>query len=323
MEIILGISVFITIALVILGIFFFVKSRWNPEAERVQKELWTLSMRGKYDQIIDITRKRRKFSNIPWLDTLLSKIPFMRKIDLLMQQSDAKHTLGIFLLTTGCLACISFLLITHFSKSLFISIPAGGFMGAIPFVYLSRKRTNRTKKFEELLPQALDTIARSLRAGHAFASGLQTVAQEFTDPIRTEFAKVVEELNFGIGIKESMLSLAERVDSQDLRFFTVAVIIQRETGGDLAEILENIARLMRERFKLYGRVRILSAEGKLSAMILIAIPILLVFYISLFNPTHLQTFLTDPLGRIFSGLSVFMMLLGAAIMRRMILAIKI
>lgn len=323
MEIIVGISIFITIVLVIVGIFYLIKGRHDPETVRVQKELRTLSLKREYSQYVDITRKRRKLSNIPWLDMLLSNVPFLRRIDLLLQQSDTKYPLGTVLLVTFCLASVGLLVSVHFSRSTFLAIPVAGLLGMIPFLCLSVKKNNRTKKFEQQLPQALDTIARSLRAGHAFASGLQMVAQEFADPVGVEFAKVVEEINFGIGIKDALVSLAERVDSQDLRFFTVAVIIQRETGGDLAEILENIARLMRERFKLYGRIRILSAEGKLSAMILIAIPICIVFYISFFNPNHLNVMLTDPLGKMFSGLSVFMMILGAAIMRRMILAIKI
>lgn len=323
MELIVGISIFITIVLVIVGIFYLLKGRHDPETVRVQKELRVLSMKKEDTQIIDILRKRRRFSNITWLDTLLSKMPFMQKIDILLQQSDTKYPVGVFVLITSSLACVGFLFVAYGAKNILISIPAGGLMGTLPFLYLSVKRTARTKKFEQQLPQALDTIARSLRAGHAFASGLQMVAQEFTDPIGAEFAKVVDEINFGVGIKDALMNLTQRVDSQDLRFFTIAVVIQRETGGDLAEILENIARLMRERFKLDGRIRILSAEGKLSAMILIAIPFFIVFYISFFNPNHLKTLLTDPLGKMFAGLSVLMMLTGAAIMRKMIRAIKL
>ncbi|CAG1020861.1 hypothetical protein MTYM_00584 [Methylococcales bacterium] len=323
MELIVGISIFITIVLVIVGIFYLLKGRHDPETVRVQKELRVLSMKKEDDLIVDILRKRRRFSSIPWLDALLGKIPFMQKIDLLLQQSDTKYPVGIFVLITCFLTCVGFLFVAYFTKNILISILAAGLMGMIPFLYLSAKKKARTKKFEQLLPQALDTIARSLRAGHAFLSGLQTVAQEFPDPVGGEFAKVVDETNFGAGIKEALLNLTGRVDSQDLRFFTIAVTIQRETGGDLAEILENIAKLMRERFKLYDRIRTLSAEGKLSAVILIAIPIFIVFVISFINPNHMRMFVTDPIGKMLAGLSIFMMAMGVTIMRKLILAIKI
>lgn len=322
MEIIVAISVFIAIVLVVAGTFYLLKGRHDPETVRVQKELLALSKKED-SRIVDILRKRRRFSKVPWLDALLAKIPFMQKIDLILLQSGTTYLVGTFLFLISILAGCGFLGTVLVTRSIILAVCAAGMMGAIPFFSISLKKNNRTKKFEQLLPQALDTIARSLRAGHAFASGLQSVAQEFTDPVGTEFAKVVDETNFGVGIKEALLNLAGRVDSRDLKFFTIAVTIQRETGGDLAEILENLSRLMRERFKLHDRIRTLSAEGKLSAMILIGLPFFVVFVVSFINPEHMKFFITDFVGNVCAGLSFFMMLMGAALIKRMIDSVKI
>ena len=143
------------------------------------------------------------------------------------------------------------------------------------------------KKFERQFPEALDLMARSLRAGHAFSGGLQMVAQEFDDPMGAEFLRVMNEINYGSPVDQALKNLTHRIDVKDLTFFTVSVIMQRETGGNLAAILESIARLVRERFKLQGKIRALSAEGKLSAIILLALPFFVALALSIINPTYL------------------------------------
>ncbi len=173
-------------------------------------------------------------------------------------------------------------------------------------------------KFQEQLPDALDLIARALKAGHAFSGGLRMVAEEFGDPVGTEFRKTLDEINFGVGVDQAMKNLARRVDCADLQFFVVSVIIQRETGGNLAEILEKIAALVRERFKLYGKVRTLAAEGKLSAIILIALPFLIAFYFFLIQPEYISLLFRDPIGiAMLAGASI-MMVIGVLMMRKMI-----
>ena len=144
------------------------------------------------------------------------------------------------------------------------------------------------QRFEEQLPDALELIARSLKAGHAFSSGMKMVTDEFDDPVGTEFAKTLNEINFGVDVTEALKNLAKRVDCPDLNFFVISVILQKETGGNLAEILENIGHLIRERFKFYGRVRTLTAEGRLSAVVLIGLPFVIAFVIFLLNPEYIK-----------------------------------
>jgi tight adherence protein B len=191
-------------------------------------------------------------------------------------------------------------------------------MGILPFLYISYKRKKRIQKFERQLPDAMELIARALKAGHDFASGLKMVAEEFGDPIGTEFDKTVNEINFGVGVAEALKNLPKRIDCPDFKFFIISVILQRESGGNLAEILGKIAYLIRERFKLQNRVQVLAAEGKLSAIILIAIPFVIAFALTLLNPEYIKTLVIDPIGKILVTFAFLMMIIGIFVMKKMI-----
>ena len=148
------------------------------------------------------------------------------------------------------------------------------------------------------------------------------VAEEMADPVGVEFGKTVDEINFGMAVPEALTNLTQRIDCEDLRFFAVAVIVQRETGGNLSEILENLGRLIRERFKFQGRVRILSAEGRMSAKALIAMPFIFVGIISAFNPDYISVLFTDPMGHVFIMIALAMMAIGALVIKKLV-AIKV
>ena len=174
------------------------------------------------------------------------------------------------------------------------------------------------KKFQRQLPEALELMARSLRAGHAFTSGMKTAADEFDDPLGTEFHATMDEINFGISVTAALKSLASRVDCPDVNYFVVSVILQYETGGNLADIIESIAYLIRERFKFQGKIRALSAEARWSAYILIALPFLLMIVFHLISPEYLTPLFSEPIGRIVAGIAAFMMGIGIFVMKRMI-----
>jgi tight adherence protein B len=174
------------------------------------------------------------------------------------------------------------------------------------------------RKVEEVLPDTLDFIARALRAGHAFSAALAMVGQEGQEPLRSEFRTTFDEINFGVATQEALNNLSQRVPSSDLRFFVVAVLIQRETGGNLAEILGNISKLVRDRLKLYGRIRVLSAEGKLSAWILTLLPFATAALINIVNPSFMSVLWKDPVGlKIVAG-TCMMMVVGIFWMWRII-----
>jgi tight adherence protein B len=191
-------------------------------------------------------------------------------------------------------------------------------LGVTPLLYLRRKKKKRMRKLQSQLPDVLDMIARALRAGHAFSTGMRLAADEFGDPLGAELVETLEEINFGVSVSDALTNLATRLDSPDIRYFVISVLIQRTTGGNLAEILENIARLIRERIKFQGKVRVLSAEGKLSAVILIALPFVIVLALSFLSQSYIYVLWAEPAGRIMAGVAVIMMILGALVMKKIV-----
>ena len=179
------------------------------------------------------------------------------------------------------------------------AIPFGAALGfGLPFMMLRHKRTKRLRKFEEEFPEALDLISRALKAGHAFATGLKMVADEMDEPIGPEFRKTFDEQNFGLPLKDSLENLTLRVPLLDMRFFSTAVLIQRETGGNLSEILENLAHVVRERFKILRQVRVYTAHGRLTGYVLLALPAVLAIALSFINPDHMNMLFRERMGKI-------------------------
>jgi tight adherence protein B len=209
---------------------------------------------------------------------------------------------GVLLIAVG-LAVLMALVAGMVARSKY-ALPVGAAAGfALPFVFLSFKRTRRLRAFEEQFPEGLDLISRALKAGHAFATGLKMVADEMPDPVGPEFRKTFDEQNFGLPLKDALDNLTVRVPSLDVRFFATAVLIQRETGGNLAEILENLAHVVRERFKILRQVRVYTAHGRFTGYVLLALPAVLCIALSFINPEHMNLLFRERMGQ--------MMLLGA------------
>ena len=181
---------------------------------------------------------------------------------------------------------------------------------SLPFLFLRMKRTRRLRAFEEAFPEALDLISRALKAGHAFATGLKMVADEMPDPIGPEFRKTFDEQNFGLPLKDALANLTTRMPLLDVRFFSTAVLIQRETGGNLSEILENLAHVVRERFKILRQVRVYTAHGRLTGYVLLGLPVFLAIALSFINPEHMQLLFTERLGHMMLGATVIMQTIG-------------
>lgn len=317
MEWVAGIGIFAAAVCLVEGLLLLFRPKWDPEVRTVERRLEQFTTTLSQQQTTGITR-RRVLSEIPKLHEILEKIPVMHQLDRLIIQAAVKLPLGVFLLLSGVLALTSYLIFAILTRGQLIPLLFGLMAGAAPFFYLCVKKQQRIKKFESQLPDALDLMARSLRAGHAFSGGLQMVGQEFDDPIGTEFLQVMNEINYGAPVEQALKNMTERVDVPDLKFFTVSVIIQRESGGNLAEILESIARLIRERFKLLGKIKALSAEGKLSAIILVALPFLVVLALSFMNPKYLPVLLEDSAGRIMVVIALCMMTAGILLIKKMI-----
>jgi len=227
-----------------------------------------------------------------------------------IEQSGVKISFSAILLASAAIAALLGLvggLVTRANWGMAL----GGVVGfAVPFVYLRVKRTKRLRAFEEQFPEALDLISRALKAGHAFATGLKMVADEMPEPVGPEFRKTFDEQNFGLPLKDALENLTLRVPSIDVRFFSTAVLIQRETGGNLSEILENLAHVVRERFKILRQVRVYTAHGRLTGYVLLALPAFLAVALAFINPEHMQLLFREHVGHVLLGITVVMQTIG-------------
>jgi len=262
--------------------------------------------------------KTRKASAIPFFNALLLKFNLVARLETLVKQTNAPYTPAVYLLLSALLGLVGFIAGSQVLKNTGGALGAGLAGSALPFVFLSIKKNLRQKKFTMQLPDALDLIARSLKAGHSFSSGLKLAAENFPAPLGPEFMTTIQEINFGLPVDEALKNLGRRLDSPDLNFFIVATLLQRETGGNLAEITHTIAALIRERFKFEDKVRVLAAEGKVSAVILVALPICMFLYLLKMSPDYLHVLFYDPVGRKGGIAAIVMMIVGIIIIVRMI-----
>jgi len=317
MDLVIGIAIFATLVFLIEGSVFAVRAIHNPERRRLRKRLQHFSSEQNGVQSIDIVR-RRVLSDVPWLNVILMNTPGMPYLGRLLEQADCRYSAGVFVSLSVLLTLMGFLVGSLLLQNMVLQVIGAVLCGLMPSLYISYKKYQRLQKFLRQLPEALDLIARALRAGHTFQVGLKMVGEEFPDPLGTEFDRTLAEINFGAGIPEALKNLARRVDCPDLHFFVVAILIQRETGGNLAEIAENIAHLIRKRFELQDRVRALAAEGKLSAIIMFALPFFLALAISVLNPKYLGVLFSDPIGKGMLGVAAIIMVIGAVAVKKMI-----
>jgi tight adherence protein B len=251
--------------------------------------------------------KQRHAGPLPSIDRFVSGTARGSALAGWVEQSGVKITVSaLLLIALGCGLVLGFIVATALRMS--IGWVLGGAAGCfLPFLFLKIKRTRRLRAFEEAFPEALDLISRALKAGHAFATGLKMVADELSEPVGPEFRKTFDEQNFGLPLKDALSNLTERIPLLDVRFFSTAVLIQRETGGNLSEILENLAHVVRERFKILRQVRVYTAHGRLTGYVLLGLPAFLAVALAFINPEHMQLLFRERMGHI--------MLMAAAVMQ--------
>jgi tight adherence protein B len=283
--------------------------------ERIQK--WSAPVETQ----LEIVRKE-SLSDIPWLNELLINARRFQPLRVLHRQADCRVPLGIFVLASLILALIGLIYAFSMRLPFLLALLCAGMAGTIPIAYLYWLKSQRMAKFARQLPEALELISRSLRAGHALSVGLKLVGDETSDPIGTEFKRVFDEVSMGVALPQALQNMTDRLDSVDLRFFVTSVLVQRETGGNLAEIIDSLAGLIRMRFELQLRVKALSAEGRFSAVVLFGLPLFIAGALWKINPDYISTLFTDPMGQNMVMVGSFLMVAGAFIMKRMV-AIKV
>ena len=317
MTIAISIGIFLTIILLVEGAYFFYHQYVNPQSRTLKRRLRGGAARPKEGvEALEIIRQR-KLSDLPWLNDILSSMSNLGGLEKLLQQANSQMPLGVFLMISAVLGVAGMVGAAFMDYPL----PMAGGIGLVcvmlPLMKMKMQRASRFKEFERQLPEALDLMARALRAGHAFSVGMKMVGDEFADPIGPEFSRTVEEISFGIDVPEAMHNLNGRVISTDLKFFITALVVQRETGGNLAEIIEAISRLIRQRFELLGRVKALSAEGRLSGIVLFAMPFVMGGVLWWMNEDYMRLLIEDDLGIMAAGVAGLLMVFGAIVMKKM------
>lgn len=308
---------FIAVVLFLEGAYLAWNAYKGPEAKRIERRLRAMSAGAHEDGELSIVKKRL-LSETPAVDRLLLEIPRIHQLDRLLLQSGLALNVAGFLWLTIMGALTGFILATVFGLPLFAVIGAGVAVGALPLFYVLNAKRKRLSTFEQQLPDALDLMGRALRAGHAFSSAMKMVGDEMPEPVAGEFRTTFDELNYGISLQDALQNMATRLPSDDLRYFVIAVLIQRETGGNLTELLDSISALIRARLKLMGTIRVLSAEGRLSAWILGLLPFVLVVTLNIINPKFMSVLWTDPTGLKVVWIMLVLMVVGVFWMRRVI-----
>jgi len=304
---------FLAVVLLLEGAFVLWNDNKSPEVKRIEMRLRAISA-GTDDESVATLYKERVLSRTPALHHLMLALPRVHKVDRLLVQAGSSLTMSHFMVICGLFAFAGLVPGLLFSWSWYWILPIVALMAELPVFFLKWKSRQRLHRIEAQLPDAMDLVGRALRAGHSFPSALSMVGNEAQEPIAGEFKTTFDEISFGISTEQALNNLAARVPSPDLRYFVMAVIIQRETGGNLSELLGKLSTLMRERFKLFGKIRVLAAEGKLSAWILTLLPFGVAAVINILNPKYMAVLFTDPIGitwvigaLVFMALGIFAM----------------
>ncbi len=257
-------------------------------------------------------------SRIPAFDTWLRRSERVSVLQKMLAQGNVDVRAGNFLMLC-VVSAVLFAAIAVIAGGNIMFGWAGVLLGFfIPYAYAAHMRTRRFQKFEEKFPEAIDTLARAVRAGHAFTTALEMIANEVSEPVAGEFRQLYEEQKFGLPVRDALLNLADRIPLVDVKFFVTAVMLQRETGGNLAEILDNLSYVIRERFKILRQVRVHTAQGRLTMVLLMALPPMIVVIMLLMNPGFISPLFTDPIGHALIVGGITLQTLGYFVIRRII-----
>jgi tight adherence protein B len=311
------IVVFLLILLLVVGGYFLL---WSGKSEKVEvkKRISLLELRNLRDADVPDFLKKDVLSEVPLLNRLLSRVDIATRIDRRLRQADMKMPVGTFVLLSLALFFVGIIAGRILHWPIILSIVVGIALLTVPNIVVNIKRRSRLKRFMNHFPEALEMFARSLRAGHSFTGAIQLVAQEMPVPIGPEFSKVFEEQNLGIPLRQALIGMTDRVDTLDVKFFVTAILIQRETGGNLAEIIDKIAYVIRERFRIQGQLKIFTAQARMSGTILSLLPIGVAVIIGILNPEYMKPLWFEKAGRVMIATAVILQILGMLAIRKII-----
>lgn len=272
---------------------------------------------GVVEEDADLIR-RENLSDIALVEVLLRRFKPAAELQKLLSQADLDWTVGRVIAGTLVALIIVPVIVSFFLPNLVIELVAGGIAAAAIYIYIFVKRSFRFARFNELLPEAIDLITRALRAGHSINASIEMVSREIPNPVGLEFRRTFEEQNFGLPMREAMTNLASRVPIPDLQFLVTAILVQKETGGNLVEILEKTATVLRERLRLKGQLAIYTAQGRLTGWILAGMPFFIFLGMSFINPKYARILIEEPLGRTLIYVGLALMFIGGFIIRKIV-----
>ncbi|HUQ92727.1 MAG TPA: type II secretion system F family protein [Bryobacteraceae bacterium] len=313
--------VFLAVFLLVIAVAFHLHSEPAAQRKITATRLAAISANAiskQADAQVDEVLRDQKFSSTPWLNTQLLKVDTLERVRLLLLQTDSKWSVGQLLAYSVLAAAGGFFLAYSRTRQVPAGILFGGIAIFAPFARVLHLRARRMAKFEKRLPEALEMMVSSIRAGHSLLSALGTVAKESPAPLCTEFRKCFDEQNFGMDLRTAMQNLAVRVPLHDVQIVVTAILIQRESGGNLAEILERVAHVIRQRFRLKNQIRTHTAQGRLTGWILAFLPVVLGCAIYLVNPEYISRLWQNPLGTKLLYASAVMTVTGALIIRKIV-----
>ena len=302
---------------IILGIYWLLVVR--PETARESAVVARIGTSAKAAKVAALLKRPERLSEMHSLDYLLARAGrIVEPVQRTIEQSGLKLTLGTLVLASALTAAIAFYLVVTFLHLVLIAAVVAALAACIPYSYVRYARAKRLLKFEEQFPEAIDLLSRALRAGHAITTGLSMVADELPAPIGPEFQTLYDQQNFGLPMSQALKNFADRVVILDARFFVTAVLTQREAGGNLSEVLDNLASIIRDRFKVKRQVRVISAHGRITGWVLSAMPASLGLFFAITNPEKYATFYLDPLGMQMIGGALLLQLIGVFIIKKIV-----
>jgi tight adherence protein B len=320
---IIAFVVFLLVALLVFAVGSFLDQR-SSQARMLRDRLASVQKAEQQSTDELALLRDEMMSKIPALDSLLRRSERMANFQIFLEQADLKVRAGNILLLC-VVSAVAFGVTGYFvagslppNQALLFVMVGVVLGGTFPYSYASYRRTKRFQKFEELFPNAIDTLARAVRAGHAFTTALELIANEIAEPIASEFRKLFEEQKFGLPVRDALMNLASRVPLVDVKFFVTAVMLQRETGGNLAEILDNLSYVIRERFKIMRQVRVYTAQGRLTMMLLMGLPPIIVVVMLTTNPAFIRPLFADPIGHTLVVAGIVLQTIGYFVIRKII-----
>jgi tight adherence protein B len=258
-----------------------------------------------------------------WLNSLLQKYHISKRLRVRIIQADIKTTPAMILVSSVVLAVSGFAGVSIFFNLIALQLAVGAMLGYLPFGLLSFKRSRRINSFNAGLAEAIDMMGRALRAGHSMTASINIVAEQSVEPVRSEFNEVFKQQNFGLPLRDAMGQMLDRVPSQDLRVLVTGMLVQKETGGNLAEILDRISTTIRERMKLHGEIKTHTAQGRMTGWILCMLPVVMLVVINMISPGYSKMLVDTPIGQTLSYIGVGLLATGGLIIRQIINGIEI